>query len=135
MATITGGCLCGQVKYSVTGDAIFSGVCNCRNCQRYTGSAFEPVMAFPSASISISGTLKTFNDKGDSGKSVFRRFCPECSSGIAADAEVMPGVTMILAGSLDDAAVFSPGMEIYCDSAQPWTTMENTRKRFPKMPG
>jgi hypothetical protein len=51
MANITGGCLCGRVRYTVTGEPAFSGLCHCRNCQHYTGSAFEALIAFPAASV------------------------------------------------------------------------------------
>ena len=62
MASVTGGCLCGRVRYTATGEPAFSGICHCRNCQRYTGSAFETVIAFPTAAISVHGELKTYND-------------------------------------------------------------------------
>ena len=65
MTNMTGGCLCGRVRYTATGAPALSGICHCRNCQRYTGSAFETVVAFPSASISVQGELKTYNDTGD----------------------------------------------------------------------
>jgi hypothetical protein len=42
-------------------------------------------MAFPTANVSIQGELKTYEDKGDSGKPVYRRFCPNCGSGIMAE--------------------------------------------------
>ena len=73
MATMTGRCLCGQVHYTVTGDPAFSGICHCRNCQRYTGSAFETIVAFASEAIKVQGELKTYQDTGDSGQPVFRR--------------------------------------------------------------
>ncbi len=135
MADMTGGCLCGRVRYTVTSEPVFSGICHCRNCQRYTGSAFEPVLAFPSASVSVQGELKTYEDTGDSGKPVHRRFCPNCGSGVIAQVDVMPDMTLVLAGSLDDSTGFKPSMEIYCSSAQPWTQTSEERKRFPKMPG
>jgi hypothetical protein len=135
MADMTGGCLCGQVRYTATGDPAFSGVCHCRNCQRYTGSAFEPVLAFPTASVSIQGELKTYNDTGDSGKPVHRRFCPNCGSGVIAEVDIMPGMMMVLAGTLDDTTSFKPAMEIYCSSAQPWTQGSDERQKFAKMPG
>ena len=50
-----GGCLCGRVRYTVEGEPNFAAVCHCRSCQRYTGSAFEPVMVFPSSGRSGSG--------------------------------------------------------------------------------
>ena len=134
MADLTGGCLCGQVRYTVSGEPAFTGVCHCRNCQRYTGSAFEPVVAFPSASVSLTGELKTYKDKGDSGKEVRRRFCPNCGSGVIAEVDILPGLTLVLAGTLDDTAAYTPAMEIYCSSAQPWVHAGAERPRFPKMP-
>ena len=135
MAEVTGGCLCGRVRYAVSADAAFSGVCHCRNCQRYTGSSFEPVLAFPSAALKVQGELKTYQDTGDSGQPVYRRFCPNCGSGVIADAAMLQGLTLVLAGTLDDPSTFNPAMEIYCSSAQPWTQASGERQKFAKMPG
>ena len=134
MANITGGCLCGRVRYTVTGEPAFSGLCHCRNCQRYTGSAFEALIAFPAASVSVQGELKTYDDTGDSGQPVHRRFCPNCGSGVVNEVDVLPGVTIVLAGTLDDPAAFKPAMDVYWSSAQPWVHTSSERTRFPKMP-
>ena len=134
MADLTGGCLCGRVRYTVTGDPAFSGLCHCRNCQRYTGSAFEPVIAFPTAAVSVQGELKTYQDTGDSGQPVYRKFCPNCGSGVLAEVAVMPGMAMLLTGTLDDPSVFTPTVEIFCSSAQPWVHAGGERTQFPKMP-
>lgn len=135
MTKFTGGCLCGQVRYSVDADPAFSGICHCRNCQKFTGSSFEPVLGFPAPAVSVTGDLKTYEDTGDSGQKVLRKFCPNCGSSLIGEVAVMPGVTMILAGSLDEPAAFTPGMEIYCKSAQPWTQAAGERQKFPGMPG
>lgn len=90
--------------------------------------------ASPSAAVSVQGALKTYNDTGDSGKTVYRRFCPNCGSGVVAEAEALPGVTLLLAGTLDDPSSYKPVMELYCSSAQPWTNEASERKRFDKMP-
>ena len=66
---------------------------------------------------------------------MFRRFCPNCGSGVLGEAEVMPGITMVLAGTLDDASTYQPAMEIYCKSAQPWFHGSGERQRFEAMPG
>lgn len=39
--TITGGCLCGAVRYRIEGDPLLTAVCHCRNCQRQAGSAMS----------------------------------------------------------------------------------------------
>jgi len=118
----------------VTGEPAFSGLCHCRNCQHYTGSAFEALIAFPAASVSVQGELKTYDDTGDSGQPVHRRFCPNCGSGVVNEVDVLPGVTIVLAGTLDDPAAFKPTMDVYWGSAQPWVHASGERTRFPKMP-
>lgn len=134
MANMTGGCLCGRVRYIATGEPAFGGICHCRNCQRYTGSAFETVIEFPAASVSVQGDLKTYNDIGDSGQPVDRRFCANCGSGVIAEVDVMPGPTMLLAGTLDDPTAFTPTMDVYWSSAQPWIHAGGERIHFAKMP-
>jgi len=134
MPDLTGSCLCGGVRYTLSGEPAFSALCHCRNCQRYTGSSFEAVVVYPSTSVSLQGELKTYNDTGESGQQVRRRFCPNCGSGVLAEADVMPGLTIVLARTLDDASSYQPGIEIYCSSAQPWVHGGGDRTRFPKMP-
>lgn len=135
MAQIAGGCLCGKVRYSADVEPAFVGVCHCRNCQKVSGSAFSTVVAVPQPALSVQGDLTTFNDKGDSGKTLFRRFCPVCGSTVMEEAEMMPGVVMVAVGTLDDPSWVKPTMEIYCDSAQPWVQLGGETKRFAKMPG
>ena len=135
MTTFTGGCLCGRVRYSTEAAPTFSGICHCRDCQRATGSAFAPVLAFPKAEVHIEGVLTTYQGTGDSGQPIWRSFCPNCGSGVYDEVAIMPGVLMILAGSLDDPALMQPTMEIYCASAQPWVSLAGERKCFAGMPG
>jgi hypothetical protein len=134
MTDTTGGCLCGRVRYTATGDPAFSAICHCRNCQRFTGSAFETTIGFPTSSVSVQGELKTYNEISDSGQPVRRRFCPNCGSGLIAEADAFPGVTIFLAGTLDDLANYKPMMELYCSSAQPWVHLGGERTQFAKMP-
>jgi hypothetical protein len=117
---IEGGCLCGKVRYSADAEPTFVGVCHCKNCQKGTGTAFSVVVALPTPALTVQGTLQTFTGRGDSGKATYRRFCPECGSALIDEAEIMPNVTMIMAGTLDDASWVKPASEIFCDSAQPW---------------
>ena len=135
MTHIEGGCLCGAVRYEADAEPRFVGVCHCSDCQRFTGSAFATVVAVPSSTLKVSGTLKTFSKQGDSGKIIHRRFCPECGSGLMDEADAMPDMAMINAGTLDERSWVTPQSEIYCDSAQRWVRLGGERKRFAKMPG
>jgi hypothetical protein len=46
----------------------------------------------------------------------------------------MPNITMIMAGTLDDASWVKPASEIFCDNVQPWVELGGERRRSPKMP-
>ncbi len=134
MAKVTGGCLCGKVRYSADVEPVFAGVCHCRNCQKESGGAFAIVIGVPQSALAVQGQVKTYADRGDSGKAMYRRFCPDCGSTLMDEAEAMPGITMIQVGTLDDASWVKPGVQIYCDSAQPWLQLAGDMARFPKMP-
>lgn len=134
MARLDGGCLCGRARYRVDVEPAFVGVCHCSDCQRFSGSAFSTVIGIPATALKLTGVVKTFTKVGDSGKAIHRRFCPECGSGIVEEAEALPDVVMLSAGTLDDRSWVKPASQIYCDSAQPWVQLGGEMKRFAKMP-
>jgi hypothetical protein len=135
MQEMNGGCLCGQVRYTATAEPAMVAVCHCKNCQKQAGTAFAIVVGIPRSALSVHGTVKTFNDKGDSGQPVMRNFCPDCGSPITSDLAAMPELTFIKAGTLDDTSWLVPTTEVFCDSAQPWVRLGGGMQHFPKMPG
>jgi hypothetical protein len=134
MAEIKGRCRCGKVTYTTSADPVFVGICHCKSCQKSTGTAYATVVAVPAATLTVSGTTKRFDDVGDSGQATHRDFCPECGSTVTQSADVMAGITMITAGTLDDPGSVNPAMQIFCDSALPWARIPDMQG-FPKMPG
>ena len=72
MVEMTGGCLCGQVRYSANAEPAFVGVCHCTHCQKQTGTAFSVLVGVPKSAMKTQGRLKIFHDKGDSGQPVER---------------------------------------------------------------
>lgn len=134
MPQIAGGCLCGKVRYSASGEPAFVGVCHCTDCQKFTGSAFAVVVGVPKDALTIEGTLSTYGKPGDTGQTIERKFCPNCGASVADEAAALPGIVMLGVGTLDDTSWVQPAMQIYCDSAQPWVSLEGEMHRFPRMP-
>jgi hypothetical protein len=135
MREMSGGCLCGQIRYFANADPAMIAVCHCKNCQKQAGTAFTVVIGIPKSAISIQGQLKTFHDTGDSGQPVERNFCPECGSPITSYCTVIPELTSIKAGTLDDTSWLDPKLHVYCDSAQHWVAIPEASQKFAKMPG
>jgi len=132
MAEMTGGCLCGKVRYSVSGEPLLRAVCHCRDCQRFTGSAFVSVMQVSRDNVRIEGELRSIDLTGRSGKVIRRHFCPNCGSSVCTEPFVRPGRINVMVGTLDDPSVFTPTTEIFCDYAFTWLHDEASRTRLPQ---
>ena len=133
-AALTGGCLCGAVRYSCAAEPMFPGHCHCRACQKASGAAFASAFAVPAEAVTVTGEIRYFETPADSGHVSRRGFCPECGSRVLGASSGMPGLTVIMAGSLDDPSLFKPGMNIFVQSAQPWAPMDPGLPAYPGMP-
>lgn len=134
MTTYTGGCLCGAVRYEIAAEPIMAGHCQCRDCQRHTGTGHASMIAFPKAAIRMTGEPKFHACKADSGNTVRRGFCAECGSSIMGGTSGMPDMMMIAVGTLDDPGVFKPQMAVYASRGSAWDHLDPGLPRFPLMP-
>ena len=134
MSDLTGGCLCGKVRYKATADPTFTGVCHCSACQRFTGSAFAILVAFLKTDLEIRGQLKNFASDGDSGKKLVRNFCSECGSGVYEEAEIHPESLLVCGGTLDDPAAVTPILESFCDNKLHWAILDDAMQKFSGRP-
>ena len=118
--TRTGGCLCGAVRYSFTGEPLMQAVCHCKNCQRQAGSGWSMLVALPKDAVTIAGEVTTYTNRGSSGGDVLRQFCPTCGSPVFTRVPAQPGMIFIKAGSLDDTSTFAPTIQFWTASKQDW---------------
>jgi hypothetical protein len=130
----TGGCRCGAIRYECSAEPLMTGNCHCRDCQRVTGSAFAANLAVPKDALKITGEVKYYEVKADSGNTVGHGFCPTCGAPVIAKNSGMPTLMFLRAGNLDDPSWFRPGMHVYVASAQPWDHLDPAIPAFPKMP-
>ena len=129
---VTGGCLCGAVRYELTGPMLFGGFCYCVDCRKSSGS-HSASMAVPEAALAVTGETREFTTTGDSGNPVTRVFCPNCGSPILSKG-VRPGVVMLKAGTLDDPEQFKPMASIYVTRAPSWDKPREGLPIFDGMP-
>ena len=132
--TITGGCMCGAVRYEISAEPMMAGHCHCRACQQAGGTAKCSAFFVPTDAIKITGEVRYFGSPTDSGNTSNRGFCPTCGSRLVGGSTGMPGMTGVMAGSLDDPSLFKPTMDVFTDSAQPWDHMDPELAKFPGMP-
>lgn len=126
----TGGCLCGQVRYKITGEPLATILCHCTHCQKASGSAFSVNLMVRPDAFEITGTEGSFTDAADSGSPVYRNFCANCGSSLRSILPSMGGVIAVKAGTLDSPADIKPTGEFYSRSAQSWLQPFEGMERF-----
>lgn len=131
---LTGGCLCGAVRYECAAEPVVSGICHCRDCQKTTGSDHLAVLAVPKAALEATGDLRYFDTPAESGATSSRGVCPLCGSTVLSRTTSLPELMMISAGSLDDVERFTPGMHVFTRSATSWDLMDPGLPSFPELP-
>ena len=124
-AAITGGCLCGAVRFACAGTLGAAAYCHCADCRKCTGSAFVVSVAVERARFEITaGSPNGFTKHGDSGTELTRHFCPDCGSPLFTSSPCHPDHVYIKAGALDDPASIRPTHQSWTRSAVPWATIE-----------
>jgi hypothetical protein len=109
--------------------------CHCRSCQKSGGGGYSLNLVVPTESLVIEGAPRSYEAVGTSGQPVTRRFCEQCGSPLFTEVAVIPGVSFVKGGSLDDPSWVKPTTHIWCDSAQPWDTIPEGATRIARNPG
>ena len=116
-----GSCLCGAVRFGVTGTPTAFDLCHCSRCRAASGSAFLAELEFTTAEFEwISGRslVKTYEAAVRNWPPGYRRaFCPVCGAAVPiVDREII----RVPAGTLEDDPGVRPKCHIFVDFEAPW---------------
>jgi hypothetical protein len=104
VASLTGRCACGTVRFQVTGEPRRVGLCHCTTCRKAHASAFHPFAAYLEKDVVIAGRLECW----ESSPGYLKAFCPLCGSHVAA----LKGEEIELSlGSFDGVGLMSSAHE------------------------
>ena len=119
-AVITGGCACGGVRYSSDVEPDFALHCQCRKCQRITGTGHSSLFRLAVTDLQFEGDIRFFEQPADSGAMTSNGFCPSCGSPILGRTDRFPDAVYLHAATLDDPTLFVPQAVVFSEAAQPW---------------
>lgn len=74
----TGGCACGAIRFHIAAQPLFQNHCQCRDCQRKSGTGHGSYLTFPRQGVEQTGAATHWDIVGDSGHVKTRAFCPTC---------------------------------------------------------
>ncbi len=127
---LTGGCLCGKVRYKISAAPVGTAICHCRTCQKAVGAPHFAALFVPADSLQITGEFTEYASIADSGNTMYRSFCPACGTSLFGRNSKFTEVRPVSAVTLDDPSDYKPEKDMWVSSAQPWDVMNPELAKF-----
>ncbi|MEJ0006149.1 MAG: GFA family protein [Steroidobacteraceae bacterium] len=131
---MSGGCLCGAIRYRIVGAPVFVGQCYCKDCRKATGTGHTTVLGVPEVNLRIEGEPEVYTSRGESGGQVRRHFCSVCAGRLYTSADSAGPIRMVQAGSLDEPDAVTPTVAIYVKDALTWDRIDPALAKFDRVP-
>ena len=132
---LTGGCLCGAVRYTVRQTMRFqSYVCHCTDCQTRSGSAFGIQLSVLTGDLEVSGALLKGEHVQPSGAVAGIYACEKCLTRIYTDNDRRPGIANLRAGTLDNSQALAPATHLWVSSKLPWVVIPEEAVAMDRQP-
>jgi hypothetical protein len=112
-----GGCLCGAVRYRVSGPPRSSSVCHCRSCRLASGAPAVAWVVFDDTHFEL---LQGHPAARHSSAGVVRGFCPRCGTPLSYRSDDEPKVIELTTATLDHPELFAPTREIWLEHKLAW---------------
>jgi hypothetical protein len=116
---VTGGCLCGAIRYNAEAFLEIVYYCHCRSCQRSTGQPAEIGVLIKSGTLTYSGSEPKYYDSSEFGQ---RGFCSECGSRLVWRSRdpADDWALNVSVGSLDKPELARPRLHMFVDEKISW---------------
>ena len=118
MDDVTGGCLCGNVRFVVTGEPYRVGLCHCMDCRKHHGALFHASAIFHRDAVTVTGEVASYEG---------RSFCPRCGSSVFSSSDDEVEVHL---GALDDPDRFKPTYELWTIRRESWLPPLPTTRHY-----
>lgn len=132
---LTGGCLCGAVRFAVSAPVEALRACHCTHCQKSSGAGASVNAVVPGAAFAITrGAPKRYDDRADSGRTLERYFCADCGSPVYSRRAGTTERVVVRAGAFDDSGGMRITSHIWTRSARPWSHIDPACEQLPGNP-
>jgi len=116
---IQGSCLCGGVRYEISGELSPAVYCHCVQCRKASGASFTTNASLPADAFRfLSGESLVGEFESSPGR--FRRFCTRCGSPLLKRYADKPDLLRLRLGTLDTDPGVSVTAHIFVRSKAPW---------------
>jgi len=115
-----GGCLCGAIRYRVTGEPVAATLCHCGSCRRASGGTNVAWAVFDQDKFEW---LNGYPGVYSSSPGIEWLYCRDCGSTVGYRRASRPEHMDITTGTLDDPGRYPPDVEIWLEQKIGWETL------------
>jgi hypothetical protein len=126
--SFTGGCFCGQVRYTASAPPANIRICHCRLCQRAVGAPFLARAVFLKDNIERAGETTRWA----SSARVDRLSCARCGTPVFAEPKDDPPRLSVALATLDEPNALAPECHIWVSSKLAWVSLDDDLPQFPE---
>jgi hypothetical protein len=116
---LTGGCMCGAVRFEVSKPLVGALYCHCKRCQRRIGTAFSVSALTAPGSLEITEGSEQVRS-WDPGDGWIKSFCGRCGSQVYTTNPDDPDLISVRLGALDGEPGVRPSAHQFVDYAAVW---------------
>ena len=124
-----GGCLCGSVRYRVSGEPVAATLCHCRSCRRASGGTNVAWAVFEKSAFEwLSDEPVAYS----SSRGIDWLHCHGCGSLVGYRRSSRPDHMDITTATLDDPNLYPPAVEIWLEHKIGWETLNPALPKRPQ---
>ena len=128
---VSGGCLCGQVRYHLEEIPSRAVNCHCSMCRKHSGAAFLTYFVVPNGSLQMEGTAPV---EFQSSAEAVRTHCGACGSPLTFIFNSDLGHIWITLGSLDYSNILQPQENWFVNDKVAWVTIDHSLASYTEGP-
>ena len=117
--SLTGGCMCGAVRYELQSDPFDAGWCHCRTCQLTSGSAAMVFASVPEGRLMWTEGIEHVRSVPSSNFGD-RSFCSQCGTQLLMKLDHQPETVDFSVATLDNPNAIAPGFHIFWSQRISW---------------
>lgn len=130
---ITGGCLCGGVRYEYLGTIDEVSMCHCSMCRKAQGSAFVAVSPIDSARFSLTAGQALLTEYRAVPHKA-RVFCSRCGSPLYSARDDLPEIKRLRLGTVDTPFTCAQAYHAHVTSKATWFTIGDGLPQYEGFP-
>ncbi len=126
---LTGGCLCGAVRYETSGESFKVIHCHCQSCRKHNGAPVVTLAGFTANQVRFSGAERKIYE---SSPGVARAFCSTCGTPLTweGDGGDRGPIVEFHISTFDTPEVLVPSVHSFYPERIPWMDVADDLPRY-----